>query len=746
MSSYSMHVGIIGRQFKGRLQKTKPLGSVVAAAAYRSGTVLTDRTTGETYDFRSKRNVKRAYIILPSHAQPWMAEREELWNSVQQFEKRRDSQFAREFRFSLPRRLSWEARYRIVEAWARTELVARGMIADIAFHCPVADDGLEHPHTHILTTLRSIKSEAEGGAWGNKARQWNERRLLGYWRKSLEIAINEELMEADVEERVFCSSYASRGLYQLYRQPKLGPRANHERRRTKQPRAIGNEKKDKKKITVFSGIDSHVGAMDMAEQLNSIDEIIEADPGQMQIEVGVTEDEKPERLVRWETWRHNAAKTLTQSPELAVAALTIEGRYRFSDRELCDKIRSLTGGLITEERMAVMISDMIKSRIVIPFQNHSVSTDRIFTTSTALEWELGVLDAAATMWSARNQVERLPFDVSKLSLNKLTTEIDQNGRLTVIAGNDLPIDLKTLFMNLSKRGRAHGFQVIGACPTTSRAKEMQEKYDFPCCSLPILVTSLEQKRTKLSMQSLVVVEDGDRLTLSELKTLLVAINQLGARILLTAQTSPGDRQVVSGFNLLKRLCPLGRDLSIRWTETIPPLRAAIQLARVNRVSECSALLAKISTPGVSEKSPSIHTFNDLVSDVTRSASIEHAKTYNAGFPAHSLHNATGIALVTLADHRKKVLSALRKIEAIRINQIRRAVKFLLRWVDERLAQVAGGIEENVEVSLRSETVIGMKKSPPNASTMNLLGRGDKKIISANSDDGHPSVPKPPRPT
>ena len=82
--------------------------SAVAAAAYRSGTKLTNEWDGLTHDYTRKGGVVHAEIMLPAHAPPEFADRSTLWNSVEQIEKARDSQLAREIEAALPRELSRE--------------------------------------------------------------------------------------------------------------------------------------------------------------------------------------------------------------------------------------------------------------------------------------------------------------------------------------------------------------------------------------------------------------------------------------------------------------------------------------------------------------------------------------------------------------------------------------------------------------------------------------------------------------
>ena len=76
--------------------------SAVAAAAYRSGTKLTNEWDGMTHDYTRKGGIVHAEIMLPAHAPPEFADRSILWNSVEQIEKARDSQLAREIEQPCP--------------------------------------------------------------------------------------------------------------------------------------------------------------------------------------------------------------------------------------------------------------------------------------------------------------------------------------------------------------------------------------------------------------------------------------------------------------------------------------------------------------------------------------------------------------------------------------------------------------------------------------------------------------------
>ena len=117
-----------------------------------------------THDYTRKGGIVHAEIMLPAHAPPEFADRSTLWNSVEQIEKARDSQLAREIEAALPRELSREQQLALVRAYVKDNFVDKGMCADFAIH----DKGTGNPHVHmslddysrsIFISLRSFFSK-----------------------------------------------------------------------------------------------------------------------------------------------------------------------------------------------------------------------------------------------------------------------------------------------------------------------------------------------------------------------------------------------------------------------------------------------------------------------------------------------------------------------------------------------------------------------------------------------------------
>ncbi len=72
--------------------------------------------------------------MLPPRAPPEFADRSTLWNAVEQIEKSRNAQLAREINVALPVELSHEQQIELVLEYCRDNFVSAGMCANFAIH------------------------------------------------------------------------------------------------------------------------------------------------------------------------------------------------------------------------------------------------------------------------------------------------------------------------------------------------------------------------------------------------------------------------------------------------------------------------------------------------------------------------------------------------------------------------------------------------------------------------------------
>ena len=196
--------------------------SATAAAAYRAGVEITDERSGEVHDYRRRRGVEHAELVLPEGAPAWAGDRAALWNAAEQAETRRNSTVARELVLALPNELDADERRRLVLALAG-EVVGRHRCAvDVAVHAPDRKGDERNHHAHLLLSTRRLGPEG----FGEKTRELDQKQsgLVGEWRQRWEQLANRALERTGAEARIDHRSFAARGLEEEPTQH-LGPTA-----------------------------------------------------------------------------------------------------------------------------------------------------------------------------------------------------------------------------------------------------------------------------------------------------------------------------------------------------------------------------------------------------------------------------------------------------------------------------------------------------------------------------------------
>jgi hypothetical protein len=80
--------------------------------------------------------VTESVILRPDGSPEWTAKPDALWNTVEQAEKRKDAQLAREFILAVPKEPSAKEQFQLAVGWTQAELVSKGMIAEVSLHNP----------------------------------------------------------------------------------------------------------------------------------------------------------------------------------------------------------------------------------------------------------------------------------------------------------------------------------------------------------------------------------------------------------------------------------------------------------------------------------------------------------------------------------------------------------------------------------------------------------------------------------
>jgi ATP-dependent exoDNAse (exonuclease V) alpha subunit len=193
--------------------------SAVAAAAYRTGAKIRDERSDKVHDYSSRtKGVVQSVILRPENSPEWTAHTASLWNGVELHEKRKDAQLSREFILAVPKELSSEEQFQLSVEWAQSELVSKGMIAEVSLHKPKTGSNV---HVHILCTMRTLEGDRFSA---KKPREWNEKTQLHDWRESWCNAENAALEKAGRPERVDHRSLKDRGIDRIP-EPKIGKEA-----------------------------------------------------------------------------------------------------------------------------------------------------------------------------------------------------------------------------------------------------------------------------------------------------------------------------------------------------------------------------------------------------------------------------------------------------------------------------------------------------------------------------------------
>jgi len=137
--------------------------SAVAAAAYRSGTRLTNERDGLTHDYTRKGGIEHSEIVLPEGSTAsWAVDREALWNAAEFAEKRKDARVAREFEVALPHELTGEQRLELTREFSRSLANRFGAAVDFSLHTPDREMDVRNHHAHILMTTRQVDESGLG--------------------------------------------------------------------------------------------------------------------------------------------------------------------------------------------------------------------------------------------------------------------------------------------------------------------------------------------------------------------------------------------------------------------------------------------------------------------------------------------------------------------------------------------------------------------------------------------------------
>ena len=196
-------------------------------AAYRAGEKLYSEYYGLVSDYTRKGGVMYTEILLPPPAPREFADRQTLWNAVEDVERNKNAQLAYSFDIALQNEFTLDENITLARKFLLDNFVSRGMIADFAVHQADKENGIANPHFHVMCPIRPLNLD---GTWGVKQRRvyrengkfdavtttdWGKPETLEAWREAWAALCNAKFEEKGLTCRIDHRSYERQGIEQL---------------------------------------------------------------------------------------------------------------------------------------------------------------------------------------------------------------------------------------------------------------------------------------------------------------------------------------------------------------------------------------------------------------------------------------------------------------------------------------------------------------------------------------------------
>ncbi|MGO9430204.1 MobA/MobL family protein, partial [Rhodoblastus sp.] len=194
--------------------------SIVAAAAYRTGTKIEDKRNQLVFDYTRKKGVARTMLVCRDNRGNLEYPRSDfagkLWNGAELSEKRSNSVLGRELVVALPAEFTARQCERVSQKLAEYLVTTLGVAAMLAVHDPDRKTDGRNKHLHLLFSSRRVEFDWQRGAFdfGEKTRELDDRargaEIIKAIRVKWEQLANEELQSAGLS--IDCRSLQDRGI------------------------------------------------------------------------------------------------------------------------------------------------------------------------------------------------------------------------------------------------------------------------------------------------------------------------------------------------------------------------------------------------------------------------------------------------------------------------------------------------------------------------------------------------------
>lgn len=134
-------------------------GNACRKAAYNERTSLKCERTGELFYFEHKEDGIYHDVMLPEGAHSTFKSSKVLWNAVEHFEKRSNSQLCKELVLALPDNpeITFEDRIELTRQFVEQNFVSKGVAVQVDIHAP--HEGDKNWHAHLLVTTRRFSKD-----------------------------------------------------------------------------------------------------------------------------------------------------------------------------------------------------------------------------------------------------------------------------------------------------------------------------------------------------------------------------------------------------------------------------------------------------------------------------------------------------------------------------------------------------------------------------------------------------------
>lgn len=488
--------------------------NIVCKAAYIDRCELifegTSFQLSEVYDFSYHGKTAFREVYLPSHVDEKFKDCQVLWNAVEKFEKRKDSQVGQEFLIALPddNCITIEDRIYLVEKFIQTHIVSKGYAAHAAIHQPdkrnirISEDTEKKEiiennwHCHILVPPRIfnetgndfskkkvmdlfpiIRKHCAVDGVKNWGKMWAQMQNDYFEEKGLNLRVDPEGIVSQIH--LGPVRMRSRGIYTDLEQQDQNVAMNQ----------------------ILSKNSSSV-----LEKLTSTKSIFTFADAEAYFRKHVPENEIPE--VRESFWKNEE-----------IVELFKRGNNEFPKNEqLCQKFTTLT--VIEEEKKIIRLADRIQSRSALKFKR-SISSE---------EYKKGL-----------NQEQRIAFDgvISGSSLSCIEGHAG-TGKSYLLAA------LQDFYKSIGYTVRAFG-------PDNATARVLEEKGFQDASNIhKFLFSKHFKEKDYFSKNEVWIVDESGKVGNKSLLELLKQAEKSGAQVIFSGNSA--QLPSVERGGMFKKFC------------------------------------------------------------------------------------------------------------------------------------------------------------------------------------------------